>query len=154
MSPFIIYLLKANGLLVFFWLFYRLFLRKERFYTAIRWYFIGAVLLSLSIPLLTYTKTVIITQEPVFYEIITGNFATEQAYEPSFWETIDGQKVISYLVICISLFFLTKSVVRIIRLYKTIKRSEEHTSELQSRPHLVCRLLLEKKKKKTNNNTE
>src|SRR5690554_7624431 len=28
------------------------------------------------------------------------------------------------------------------------KRSEEHTSELQSRPHLVCRLLLEKKKKK------
>src|SRR5690554_7341403 len=29
-------------------------------------------------------------------------------------------------------------------------RSEEHTSELQSRPHLVCRLLLEKKKKKKN----
>src|SRR5690554_7695731 len=27
------------------------------------------------------------------------------------------------------------------------ERSEEHTSELQSRPHLVCRLLLEKKKK-------
>src|SRR5690554_7386089 len=27
-----------------------------------------------------------------------------------------------------------------------IDRSEEHTSELQSRPHLVCRLLLEKKK--------
>src|SRR6266498_5684341 len=29
------------------------------------------------------------------------------------------------------------------------QRSEEHTSELQSRPHLVCRLLLEKKKNKT-----
>src|SRR2546422_4656803 len=28
-------------------------------------------------------------------------------------------------------------------------RSEEHTSELQSRLHLVCRLLLEKKKQKT-----
>src|SRR5436305_13735347 len=28
-------------------------------------------------------------------------------------------------------------------------RSEEHTSELQSRPHLVCRLLLEKKKSNT-----
>src|SRR5690554_2291721 len=28
-----------------------------------------------------------------------------------------------------------------------VLRSEEHTSELQSRPHLVCRLLLEKKKK-------
>src|SRR5687768_18586666 len=31
-------------------------------------------------------------------------------------------------------------------------RSEEHTSELQSRLHLVCRLLLEKKKKKKNTN--
>src|SRR2546422_9967778 len=30
---------------------------------------------------------------------------------------------------------------------KRLKRSEEHTSELQSRLHLVCRLLLEKKKK-------
>src|SRR5690554_2469593 len=29
---------------------------------------------------------------------------------------------------------------------KYVERSEEHTSELQSRPHLVCRLLLEKKK--------
>src|SRR5690554_7363837 len=28
-------------------------------------------------------------------------------------------------------------------------RSEEHTSELQSRPHLVCRLLLEKKNRKS-----
>src|SRR5690554_7589509 len=28
----------------------------------------------------------------------------------------------------------------------SVLRSEEHTSELQSRPHLVCRLLLEKKK--------
>src|SRR3712207_8822679 len=31
-------------------------------------------------------------------------------------------------------------------------RSEEHTSELQSRQYLVCRLLLEKKKKKTSTN--
>src|SRR5436305_9238322 len=30
-----------------------------------------------------------------------------------------------------------------------LARSEEHTSELQSRPHLVCRLLLEKKKEHT-----
>src|SRR5258708_29322520 len=32
-------------------------------------------------------------------------------------------------------------------------RSEEHTSELQSPDHLVCRLLLEKKKNKTNQNS-
>src|SRR5690554_2127858 len=33
------------------------------------------------------------------------------------------------------------------RTQSALLRSEEHTSELQSRPHLVCRLLLEKKKK-------
>src|SRR2546429_5189054 len=32
-----------------------------------------------------------------------------------------------------------------LKLYEKRKRSEEHTSELQSRLHLVCRLLLEKK---------
>src|SRR2546429_6962720 len=34
------------------------------------------------------------------------------------------------------------------RAVPALPRSEEHTSELQSRLHLVCRLLLEKKKKK------
>src|SRR2546422_1863670 len=34
---------------------------------------------------------------------------------------------------------------------RSYDRSEEHTSELQSRLHLVCRLLLEKKKKKKTN---
>src|SRR5207253_11139760 len=35
--------------------------------------------------------------------------------------------------------------------YRGNDRSEEHTSELQSRGHLVCRLLLEKKKKQKKN---
>src|SRR2546422_6754103 len=37
------------------------------------------------------------------------------------------------------------------RLLHLFHRSEEHTSELQSRLHLVCRLLLEKKKKNPRN---
>src|SRR5687768_18112001 len=40
----------------------------------------------------------------------------------------------------------------IAELQHATNRSEEHTSELQSRLHLVCRLLLEKKKKIKNNN--
>src|SRR5262245_58162863 len=36
----------------------------------------------------------------------------------------------------------------------SLQRSEEHTSELQSLRHLVCRLLLEKKKKNHNKNTQ
>src|SRR5947209_8876505 len=36
---------------------------------------------------------------------------------------------------------------------RRVRRSEEHTSELQSRQYLVCRLLLEKKKEKIQNIT-
>src|SRR3712207_7420151 len=53
----------------------------------------------------------------------------------------------------------TFSAVRLVRDFSSqnlglmathVDRSEEHTSELQSRQYLVCRLLLEKKKKKNN----
>src|SRR5690625_6326905 len=43
----------------------------------------------------------------------------------------------------------TRAMGRSRRVTKISERSEEHTSELQSRGHLVCRLLLEKKKDDT-----
>src|SRR5690625_6192123 len=42
-----------------------------------------------------------------------------------------------------------ESHVRYFQPHEYVMRSEEHTSELQSRGHLVCRLLLEKKKIKS-----
>src|SRR5690554_7874626 len=47
------------------------------------------------------------------------------------------ERRLSFLSRCLTCTFTVPSV---------MSRSEEHTSELQSRPHLVCRLLLEKKK--------
>src|SRR6476620_12763186 len=43
--------------------------------------------------------------------------------------------------------YAVPDVVLLIGIVLTYHRSEEHTSELQSRQYLVCRLLLEKKKK-------
>src|SRR2546426_1964670 len=50
-------------------------------------------------------------------------------------------------------FFLSVNtvIVALLGYLRTVQRSEEHTSELQSPCNLVCRLLLEKKKKKKNN---
>src|SRR2546422_3665665 len=45
-----------------------------------------------------------------------------------------------------TLFKLCSRAPRTTMLWRPAGRSEEHTSELQSRLHLVCRLLLEKKK--------
>src|SRR5690606_31502392 len=47
-----------------------------------------------------------------------------------------------------ALFFLCSTLILIGLRKNKMKRSEEHTSELQSRENLVCRLLLEKKKGK------
>src|SRR5207253_10607948 len=41
------------------------------------------------------------------------------------------------------------NVANTVKIRQCHSRSEEHTSELQSRGHLVCRLLLEKKKRRT-----
>src|SRR3712207_8972227 len=52
--------------------------------------------------------------------------------------------VVRGAVICV--FWLVLDYILTVAL--VLRRSEEHTSELQSRQYLVCRLLLEKKKKK------
>src|SRR5262245_64961126 len=48
-----------------------------------------------------------------------------------------------------TLFFQQPPGRHVVSVCHNLSRSEEHTSELQSLRHLVCRLLLEKKKKKT-----
>src|SRR5689334_23806848 len=70
-----------------------------------------------------------------WHQITTGNdFAVEPAAK-TFWYGLYG--TVTALVVWY-------------RILTPIRRSEEHTSELQSQFHLVCRLLLEKKKKKQN----
>src|SRR5438552_14749569 len=51
---------------------------------------------------------------------------------------------------CKHALLLGVPIAQTIALLSILTRSEEHTSELQSPDHLVCRLLLEKKKKKHN----
>src|SRR5690625_6581621 len=55
-------------------------------------------------------------------------------------KSLVGFKMLTNLVSC------AFNISIILPFLKTAPRSEEHTSELQSRGHLVCRLLLEKKK--------
>src|SRR2546422_4744196 len=59
------------------------------------------------------------------------------------------------IVLAVGLTFIVPPSYRATATFVTtdasVERSEEHTSELQSRLHLVCRLLLEKKKKKHTN---
>src|SRR5690625_6643752 len=60
----------------------------------------------------------------------------------------DGQTEKTLRQICSERQWSENEVLEWIGHHEEKERSEEHTSELQSRGHLVCRLLLEKKKKK------
>src|SRR5205809_5654112 len=71
---------------------------------------------------------------------------------PKFWETISPCSVI--LIPPCTVPGGSAVGARAIAAPPPGTRSEEHTSELQSRLHLVCRLLLEKKKKKDETSSE
>src|SRR2546422_7210935 len=63
---------------------------------------------------------------------------------------IDVHAVLQESVSGVYTDLVTRPTGRVVRERIERARSEEHTSELQSRLHLVCRLLLEKKKKNNN----
>src|SRR5207253_9172500 len=77
----------------------------------------------------------------VRYGDVLGNDSTVVGYECDgcAFTMIDGQPMPTFED-------ETPSTMEILGICPVQHRSEEHTSELQSRGHLVCRLLLEKKK--------
>src|SRR5687768_4234007 len=70
--------------------------------------------------------------------LIVGPWTSEVGYEALYW--------LPFLAWAADRYGVRPE--RLVALSRGGTRSEEHTSELQSRLHLVCRLLLEKKKKK------
>lgn len=123
MTPFILYLLKANGLLLLLLVFYFLFLRKETFFAAIRYYFLIGITLSLVLPLLSYTKTVYVEQAvdwSLLLQQMTDN--PEVRVQPSFFEQLDIVALLPYvfggITFIIGLFFCG----RISGLIRHIKR--------------------------------
>src|SRR3712207_8723803 len=70
------------------------------------------------------------------FQLSSGMFSKFMPHTPA--RNVSGMKIVDTMVRRFIISFIRKSLLEI--------RSEEHTSELQSRQYLVCRLLLEKKK--------
>src|SRR5690625_6513873 len=79
----------------------------------------------------------------LFLVTLVGYMPIDEDYLLSFLDTYAPTEIMS---------LIESNLTRIVNVQNgsllSIGRSEEHTSELQSRGHLVCRLLLEKKKRK------
>ena len=125
MENLLIYFLKVNGLIVLFYLMYVLFLRKETFFTSNRWYLISGLVLSLLLPLVTFTKTIWIEPEPIVYEnvkpIINTTFETIPVEETPFdWTLL----VIGAYSAIVGLVLL-KIGIELISFYKKIQKQNK-----------------------------
>lgn len=124
MHPFLDYILKANLLLIFFGLFYLIFLKRETFYQLNRWFFVGSIIVSITAPLITFTKTVLVDPIPVeFYVNDSENvIINEVVKEPSFLETIDLQQSAVFVLLFISSVLIFRKMYAVAKLYRSIKK--------------------------------
>lgn len=88
MEAFFIYLLKSMGISILFLLCYEILLKKDTFFTYNRWFLFVGLFISLCLPMLTFTKTVIV--EPIIadYAVInnTANSLTSiHSFNPYFF---------------------------------------------------------------------
>lgn len=124
MHPVLDYLLKANLLLAFFGVFYLIFLKRETFYQLNRWYFIGSIVVSITAPLITFTKTVFV--EPIIVENYVNAkqtaFSNNPVKEASVFEGVDLQNTAVFLIVLISIILIIKRIYAVIKLYQSIKK--------------------------------
>ncbi len=121
-----LYFIKANGLIILFYLMYVLFLRKETFFVSNRLYLILGLLISLSLPLITFTKTIWIEPTPVpeFYQETTT--VNSDYIEVPIQETpIDWSLILTtaYVVICV--LILVKIGIEIASFYNRIRKHNQ-----------------------------
>lgn len=126
MENLLLYFVKANGLIILFYLMYVLFLRKETFFTSNRWYLIGGLVLSLILPLITFTKTIWVepTPIPVIYEEIIS--ANNNAIEVPIQETtLDWTLILITAYAVISILLLMKITFELASFFKRIRKNQK-----------------------------
>src|SRR5690554_1443222 len=121
MHPFLEYLIKANSLLIFFWLFYRLFLHKETFYNLNRWYLLGSIVVSLIAPFITFTKTVFIeAPKPTIDWDQLATIDTQNTIVKENLFTIENFAIV--IIGLISTILVLKTLFQLARTYHKIKQ--------------------------------
>ncbi|MCU4188801.1 hypothetical protein M9Q43_06425 [Flavobacterium sp. HXWNR29] len=125
MENLLIYFVKVNGLIILFYLMYVVFLRKETFFTPNRWYFLSGLVLSLILPLVTFTKTIWIEPTPlpeVYEESIP---LTYSQVEIPVQETIDWSLILMSAYIVISILIILKIGMELVSFFKRIQKQNK-----------------------------
>lgn len=117
------YLLKSGACLLVFFSFYKLLLENERFLSFKRFYLLGMIVLSLVIPLITFSYT---TTEPAIIRVVedaSWQTANTQALQVSFWEAYGATILISLYLVGF-LFFLARFIRNFRNILEQVKNNE------------------------------
>ena len=125
MESYLIYFAKVNGLLILFYLMYVLFLRKETFFTANRWYLLAGLFISITLPLLTFTKTIYIEPTPI-PEFPTENIVVQnlEIMQPIQEAQFDWSLLLLGIYGIISLLIVLKIGIELVSFFKKINNHE------------------------------
>ena len=123
MENLLIYFLKANGLIILFYLMYVVFLRKETFFVSNRWYLIVGLVLSLILPLITFTKTIWVDPIPIqeSFEEITPIITTSDA-TPIQENLIDWSLIATTTYIVISILLVMRITFELVSFFNRIRK--------------------------------
>jgi hypothetical protein len=129
MEQYLVYFLKVNGLLILFFLAFHFLLRKETFFQGNRWFLLIGLASSFILPLITFTETVWIEQEPLVYEnlpLLTQSVEVTTTLQPSNfnWETI-----LMWCYLGVSIVFLFRLTIELLSFFKIIKNSTKTKTE-------------------------
>ena len=126
MENLLIYFVKVNGLIILFYLMYVVFLRKETFFTSNRWYFLTGLLLSLVLPLITFTKTIWVEPTPIpeFYEESIP--ITFNAIETPIQEApLDWSLILMSVYFLISILIIMKIGMELVSFFRRIQNQNK-----------------------------
>lgn len=126
MENLLIYFLKANGLIILFYLMYVLFLRKETFFASNRWYLISGLVLSLILPLITFTKIIWVepTPIPAFYEEVIP--LTNNGIEVPIQENpLDWSLILTTAYAVISILIVMKITLELASFFNKIRKYQK-----------------------------
>ena len=125
MENVLIYFLKVNGLIILFYLMYVVFLRKETFFVSNRWYFLTGLVLSLILPLVTFTKTIWIEPAPISEVYEESIPLTYSQVEIPVQETIDWSLILMSAYIVISILIILKIGMELVSFFKRIQKQNK-----------------------------
>lgn len=123
-----LYFLKANGLLILFFVAYYFLLQKETFFNSNRWYLLLGLFTSALLPLFSYTK--IVYTEPQPLQSIT--YDTFHATPIQEIPVVNWPFIITGIYVIISLFLFLKIVLNLFSIYRILSQKKRLKKERYS----------------------